>query len=64
MHDWSKQCQDLDRVLYNAQHRRIADLLSWLKQFLAERRQTRAARQANPPVVSPTSTAIAGPAKG
>ena len=46
MQDEKEQFQHLDRVLYNAQLRRTADLLGWLKQFL-KRRQTRAARQAS-----------------
>ena len=37
----TNQFQDLDRVLYDAQHRRTADLLGWLKQFIRDRRQSR-----------------------
>ncbi|MCG2638583.1 MULTISPECIES: hypothetical protein [Bradyrhizobium] len=43
MQDQTNQFQDLDRVLYDAQHRRTVDLLDWLKQFTRDRRQTRTA---------------------
>ena len=64
MQDQTNQFQDLDRVLYNAQHRRTADLLGWLKQFLRGRRRARVAGGASLPDVAPIRTSAPGPAHG